>query len=122
MVPLYLWPEGWSTCSLATMRPSCRWRPLGDLALLLGLPMEGLLLVGPPTAPGHQLALSPPLLTGGKLVLIRRLPVGLLFPLGRGRRLVGAAACSTLLVLVMWRAMGRRPGCMPQPAANAPVH
>ena len=49
MIPLYLWPGQWFIC----LRGQCCPVAGGDpryLALLLGLPMEGLLLVGPPTS------------------------------------------------------------------------
>ena len=69
MLPLYLWPEGWSTCLPVTTRPL----PVASLGIWLyfwGLPMEGLLLVGATYFQAINRARIASLLTGGKLVLI----------------------------------------------------
>jgi Na+-driven multidrug efflux pump len=84
--------------------------PVASLGIWLyfwGLPMEGLLLVGATYFQAINRARIASLLTGGKLVLIGGFLWGFSFLWGVSGVWLALPTCSTLLVLVMWRAMGK---------------
>lgn len=110
MFPLYLWPEAavyLFAGDNATLLPVAS---LGIWLYFWGLPMEGLLLVGATYFQAINRARIASLLTGGKLVLIG----GFLWGFSTLWCVPGVwlalPTCSSLLVLVMWRAMRRESG------------
>lgn len=107
MIPLYLWPEGavyLFAGDNATLLPVAS---LGIWLYFWGLPMEGLLLVGATYFQAINRARIASLLTGGKLVLIGGFLWGFSTMWGVPGVWLALPTCSSLLVLVMWRAMRR---------------
>ena len=107
MIPLYLWPEGavyLFAGDNATLLPVAS---LGIWLYFWGLPMEGLLLVGATYFQAINRARIASLLTGGKLVLIGFFLWGFSTLWGVPGVWLALPTCSSLLVLVMWRAMRR---------------
>ena len=105
MIPLYLWPEGavyLFAGDNATLLPVAS---LGIWLYFWGLPMEGLLLVGATYFQAINRARIASLLTGGKLVLIGGFLWGFSSLWGVPGVWLALPTCSSLLVLVMWRAM-----------------
>ncbi len=105
MIPLYLWPEGavyLFAGDNATLLPVAS---LGIWLYFWGLPMEGLLLVGATYFQAINRARIASLLTGGKLVLIGGFLWGFSTMWGVPGVWLALPTCSSLLVLVMWRAM-----------------
>ncbi|ATL93514.1 MATE family efflux transporter [Aeromonas sobria] len=105
MIPLYLWPEGavyLFAGDNATLLPVAS---LGIWLYFWGLPMEGLLLVGATYFQAINRARIASLLTGGKLVLIGGFLWGFSTLWGVPGVWLALPTCSSLLVLVMWRAM-----------------
>ncbi|MGN5222519.1 MATE family efflux transporter [Aeromonas veronii] len=110
MLPLYLWPEAavyLFAGNNATLLPVAS---LGIWLYFWGLPMEGLLLVGATYFQAINRARIASLLTGGKLVLIGGFLWGFSTLWGVPGVWLALPTCSSLLVLVMWRAM-RRESC-----------
>ncbi|WP_268011513.1 MATE family efflux transporter [Aeromonas veronii] len=110
MIPLYLWPEAavyLFAGDNATLRPVAS---LGIWLYFWGLPMEGLLLVGATYFQAINRARIASLLTGGKLVLIGGFLWGFSTLWGVPGVWLALPTCSSLLVLVMWRAMRRESG------------
>ncbi|MCX7127896.1 MATE family efflux transporter [Aeromonas sp.] len=107
MIPLYLWPEGavyLFAGDNATLLPVAS---LGIWLYFWGLPMEGLLLVGATYFQAINRARIASLLTGGKLVLVGGFLWGFSTLWGVPGVWLALPTCSSLLVLVMWRAMRR---------------
>ncbi|PKQ73667.1 MATE family efflux transporter [Aeromonas sobria] len=105
MIPLYLWPEGavyLFAGDNATLLPVAS---LGIWLYFWGLPMEGLLLVGATYFQAINRARIASLLTGGKLVLIGGFLWGFSTLWGVPGVWLALPTCSSLLVMVMWRAM-----------------
>lgn len=105
MVPLYLWPEGavyLFAGDNATLLPVAT---LGIWLYFWGLPMEGLLLVGATYFQAINRPRIASLLTGGKLLLIGGFLWGFSTLWGVAGVWLALPTCSTLLVLLMWRAM-----------------
>ncbi|MGE6104312.1 MATE family efflux transporter [Aeromonas veronii] len=114
MFPLYLWPEAavyLFAGDNATLLPVAS---LGILLYFWGLPMEGLLLVGATYFQAINRARIASLLTGGKLVLIGGFLWGFSTLWGVPGVWLALPTCSSLLVLVMWRAMRRESGAHAQ--------
>ncbi|WP_429153397.1 MATE family efflux transporter [Aeromonas veronii] len=110
MFPLYLWPEAavyLFAGDNATLLPVAS---LGIWLYFWGLPMEGLLLVGATYFQAINRARIASLLTGGKLVLIGGFLWGFSILWGVPGVWLALPTCSSLLVLVMWRAMRRESG------------
>lgn len=110
MFPLYLWPEAavyLFAGDNATLLPVTS---LGIWLYFWGLPMEGLLLVGATYFQAINRARIASLLTGGKLVLIGGFLWGFSTLWGVPGVWLALPTCSSLLVLVMWRAMRRESG------------
>lgn len=110
MFPLYLWPEAavyMFAGDNATLLPVAS---LGIWLYFWGLPMEGLLLVGATYFQAINRARIASLLTGGKLVLIGGFLWGFSTLWGVPGVWLALPTCSSLLVLVMWRAMHRESG------------
>ncbi|HHQ5453705.1 TPA: MATE family efflux transporter [Aeromonas veronii] len=110
MIPLYLWPEAavyLFAGDNATLLPVAS---LGIWLYFWGLPMEGLLLVGATYFQAINRARIASLLTGGKLVLIGCFLWGFSTLWGVPGVWLALPTCSSLLVLVMWRAMRRESG------------
>ncbi|BBT94294.1 multidrug transporter MatE [Aeromonas veronii] len=110
MFPLYLWPEAavyLFAGDNATLLPVAS---LGIWLYFWGLPMEGLLLVGATYFQAINRARIASLLTGGKLVLIGGFLWGFSTQWGVPGVWLALPTCSSLLVLVMWRAMRRESG------------
>ncbi|MFL9595962.1 MATE family efflux transporter [Aeromonas veronii] len=110
MIPLYLWPEAavyLFAGDNATLLPVAS---LGIWLYFWGLPMEGLLLVGATYFQAINRAHIASLLTGGKLVLIGGFLWGFSTLWGVPGVWLALPTCSSLLVLVMWRAMRRESG------------
>lgn len=110
MIPLYLWPEAavyLFAGDNATLLPVAS---LGIWLYFWGLPMEGLLLVGATYFQAINRARIASLLTGGKLVLIGGFLWGFSSLWGVPGVWLALPTCSSLLVLVMWRAMRRESG------------
>lgn len=110
MFPLYLWPEAavyLFAGDNATLLPVAS---LGIWLYFWGLPMEGLLLVGATYFQAINRARIASLLTGGKLVLIGGFLWGFSTLWGVPGVWLALPTCSSLLVLVMWRAMSRESG------------
>ncbi len=110
MIPLYLWPEAavyLFAGDNATLLPVAS---LGVWLYFWGLPMEGLLLVGATYFQAINRARIASLLTGGKLVLIGGFLWGFSTLWGVPGVWLALPTCSSLLVLVMWRAMRRESG------------
>ncbi len=110
MLPLYLWPEAavyLFAGDNATLLPVAS---LGIWLYFWGLPMEGLLLVGATYFQAINRARIASLLTGGKLVLIGGFLWGFSTLWGVPGVWLALPTCSSLLVLVMWRAMRRESG------------
>ncbi len=110
MIPLYLWPEAavyLFAGDNATLLPVAS---LGIWFYFWGLPMEGLLLVGATYFQAINRARIASLLTGGKLVLIGGFLWGFSTLWGVPGVWLALPTCSSLLVLVMWRAMRRESG------------
>lgn len=110
MFPLYLWPEAavyMFAGDNATLLPVAS---LGIWLYFWGLPMEGLLLVGATYFQAINRARIASLLTGGKLVLIGGFLWGFSTLWGVPGVWLALPTCSSLLVLVMWRAMRRESG------------
>ncbi|WP_139410757.1 MATE family efflux transporter [Aeromonas veronii] len=110
MFPLYLWPEAavyLFAGDNATLLPVAS---LGIWLYFWGLPMEGLLLVGATYFQAINRARIASLLTGGKLVLIGGFLWGFSTLWGVPGVWLALPTCSSLLVLVMWRAMLRESG------------
>ncbi|MFQ2037800.1 MATE family efflux transporter [Aeromonas veronii] len=110
MLPLYLWPEAavyLFAGDNATLLPVAS---LGIWLYFWGLPMEGLLLVGATYFQAINRARIASLLTGGKLVLIGGFLWGFSTLWGVPGVWLALPTCSSLLVLVMWRAMRREAG------------
>ncbi|WP_421327588.1 MATE family efflux transporter [Aeromonas veronii] len=110
MFPLYLWPEA-AVYLFAGDNASLL--PVASLGIWLyfwGLPMEGLLLVGATYFQAINRARIASLLTGGKLVLIGGFLWGFSTLWGVPGVWLALPTCSSLLVLVMWRAMRRESG------------
>ena len=110
MIPLYLWPEAavyLFAGDNATLLPVAS---LGIWLYFWGLPMEGLLLVGATYFQAINRARIASLLTGGKLVLIGGFLWGFSTLWGVPGVWLALPTCSSLLVLVMWRAMRRESG------------
>ncbi len=110
MFPLYLWPEAavyLFAGDNATLLPVAS---LGIWLYFWGLPMEGLLLVGATYFQAINRARIASLLTGGKLVLIGGFLWGFSTLWGVPGVWLALPTCSSLLVLVMWRAMRRESG------------
>ncbi|MFQ1825571.1 MATE family efflux transporter [Aeromonas veronii] len=110
MIPLYLWPEAavyLFAGDNATLLPVAS---LGIWLYFWGLPMEGLLLVGATYFQAINRARIASLLTGGKLVLIGGFLWGFSTLWGVSGVWLALPTCSSLLVLVMWRAMRRESG------------
>ncbi|TNH93504.1 MATE family efflux transporter [Aeromonas sobria] len=107
MIPLYLWPEG---AVYLFAGDNVTLLPVASLGIWLyfwGLPMEGLLLVGATYFQAINRARIASLLTGGKLVLIGFFLWGFSTLWGVPGVWLALPTCSSLLVLVMWRAMRR---------------
>ncbi len=114
MIPLYLWPEAavyLFAGDNATLLPVAS---LGIWLYFWGLPMEGLLLVGATYFQAINRARIASLLTGGKLVLIGGFLWGFSTLWGVPGVWLALPTCSSLLVLVMWRAMRRESGAHAQ--------
>ncbi|MFQ1743327.1 MATE family efflux transporter [Aeromonas veronii] len=114
MFPLYLWPEAavyLFAGDNATLLPVAS---LGIWLYFWGLPMEGLLLVGATYFQAINRARIASLLTGGKLVLIGGFLWGFSTLWGVPGVWLALPTCSSLLVLVMWRAMRRESGAHTQ--------
>ncbi|MFM4835927.1 MATE family efflux transporter [Aeromonas sp. 30P] len=110
MFPLYQWPEAavyLFAGDNATLLPVAS---LGIWLYFWGLPMEGLLLVGATYFQAINRARIASLLTGGKLVLIGGFLWGFSTLWGVPGVWLALPTCSSLLVLVMWRAMRRESG------------
>lgn len=110
MFPLYLWPE---TAVYLFAGDNATLLPVASLGIWLyfwGLPMEGLLLVGATYFQAINRARIASLLTGGKLVLIGCFLWGFSTLWGVPGVWLALPTCSSLLVLVMWRAMRRESG------------
>ncbi|WP_219271123.1 MATE family efflux transporter [Aeromonas jandaei] len=110
MVPLYLWPEGavyLFAGDNATLLPVAT---LGIWLYFWGLPMEGLLLVGATYFQAINRPRIASLLTGGKLLLIGGFLWGFSTLWGVAGVWLALPTCSTLLVLLMWRAMRQESG------------
>lgn len=110
MVPLYLWPEGavyLFAGDNATLLPVAT---LGIWLYFWGLPMEGLLLVGATYFQAINRPRIASLLTGGKLLLIGGFLWGFSILWGVAGVWLALPTCSTLLVLLMWRAMRQESG------------
>ncbi|MGU5692304.1 MATE family efflux transporter [Aeromonas veronii] len=110
MIPLYLWPEAavyLFAGDNATLLPVAS---LGIWLYFWGLPMEGLLLVGATYFQAINRARIASLLTGGELVLIGGFLWGFSTLWGVPGVWLALPTCSSLLVLVMWRAMRRESG------------
>ncbi|HHQ4643375.1 TPA: MATE family efflux transporter [Aeromonas veronii] len=110
MIPLYLWPEAavyLFAGDNATLLPVAS---LGIWLYFWGLPMEGLLLVGATYFQAINRARIASLLTGGKLVLIGGFLWGFSSLWGVPGVWLALPTCSSLLVLVMWRAMRQESG------------
>lgn len=110
MFPLYLWPE---TAVYLFAGDNATLLPVASLGIWLyfwGLPMEGLLLVGATYFQAINRARIASLLTGGKLVLIGGFLWGFSTLWGVPGVWLALPTCSSLLVLVMWRAMRRESG------------
>ncbi|WP_323918497.1 MATE family efflux transporter [Aeromonas veronii] len=110
MIPLYLWPEAavyLFAGDNATLLPVAS---LGIWLYFWGLPMEGLLLVGATYFQAINRARIASLLTGGKLVLIGGFLWGFSTLWGVPGVWLALPTCSSLLVLVMWRAMRQESG------------
>ncbi|MFM5590910.1 MATE family efflux transporter [Aeromonas veronii] len=110
MLPLYLWPEAavyLFAGDNATLLPVAS---LGIWLYFWGLPMEGLLLVGATYFQAINRARIASLLTGGKLVLIGGFLWGFSTLWGVPGVWLALPTCSSLLVLVMWRAMRQESG------------
>ncbi len=110
MFPLYLWPEAavyLFAGDNATLLPVAS---LGIWLYFWGLPMEGLLLVGATYFQAINRARIASLLTGGKLVLIGGFLWGFSTLWGVPGVWLALPTCSSLLALVMWRAMRRESG------------
>lgn len=110
MFPLYLWPEApvyLFAGDNSTLLPVAS---LGIWLYFWGLPMEGLLLVGATYFQAINRARIASLLTGGKLVLIGGFLWGFSTLWGVPGVWLALPTCSSLLVLVMWRAMRRESG------------
>ncbi|WP_421199305.1 MATE family efflux transporter [Aeromonas enteropelogenes] len=105
MVPLYLWPEA---AVYLFAGDNAALLPVASLGIWLyfwGLPMEGLLLVGATYFQAINRARIASLLTGGKLVLIGLFLWGFSSLWGVPGVWLALPSCSTLLMLLMWRAM-----------------
>ncbi len=110
MFPLYLWPE---TAVYLFAGDNATLLPVASLGIWLyfwGLPMEGLLLVGATYFQAINRASIASLLTGGKLVLIGGFLWGFSTLWGVPGVWLALPTCSSLLVLVMWRAMRQESG------------
>ncbi|WP_421258034.1 MATE family efflux transporter [Aeromonas sp. 600886] len=110
MIPLYLWPE---VAVYLFAGDNATLLPVASLGIWLyfwGLPMEGLLLVGATYFQAINRARIASLLTGGKLVLIGGFLWGFSTLWGVLGVWLALPTCSSLLVLVMWRAMRRESG------------
>lgn len=110
MFPLYLWPEAavyLFAGDNATLLPVAS---LGIWLYFWGLPMEGLLLVGATYFQAINRARIASLLTGGKLVLIGGFLWGFSTLWGVPGVWLALPTCSSLLVMVMWRAMRQESG------------
>ena len=110
MFPLYLWPEA---AVYLFAGDNVTLLPVASLGIWLyfwGLPMEGLLLVGATYFQAINRARIASLLTGGKLVLIGGFLWGFSTLWGVPGVWLALPTCSSLLVLVMWRAMRRESG------------
>lgn len=110
MLPLYMWPEAavyLFAGDNATLLPVAS---LGIWLYFWGLPMEGLLLVGATYFQAINRARIASLLTGGKLVLIGGFLWGFSTLWGVPGVWLALPTCSSLLVLVMWRAMRQESG------------
>lgn len=110
MFPLYLWPEA---AVYLFAGDNANLLPVASLGIWLyfwGLPMEGLLLVGATYFQAINRARIASLLTGGKLVLIGGFLWGFSTLWGVPGVWLALPTCSSLLVLVMWRAMRRESG------------
>ncbi len=110
MVPLYLWPEG---AVYLFAGDNVTLLPVATLGLWLyfwGLPMEGLLLVGATYFQAINRPRIASLLTGGKLLLIGGFLWGFSTLWGVAGVWLALPTCSTLLVLLMWRAMRQESG------------
>lgn len=110
MFPLYLWPEA---AVYLFAGDNVTLLPVASLGIWLyfwGLPMEGLLLVGATYFQAINRARIASLLTGGKLVLIGGFLWGFSTLWGVPGVWLALPTCSSLLVLVMWRAMHRESG------------
>ncbi|MGL6415241.1 MATE family efflux transporter [Aeromonas veronii] len=110
MIPLYLWPEA---AVYLFAGDNVTLLPVASLGIWLyfwGLPMEGLLLVGATYFQAINRARIASLLTGGKLVLIGGFLWGFSTLWGVPGVWLALPTCSSLLVLVMWRAMRRESG------------
>ncbi|WP_323076876.1 MATE family efflux transporter, partial [Aeromonas hydrophila] len=107
MLPLYLWPEGVVYLFAGDNAALLPVASLGIWLYFWGLPMEGLLLVGATYFQAINRARIASLLTGGKLVLIGGFLWGFSSLWGVSGVWLALPTCSTLLVLVMWRAMGK---------------
>ncbi len=110
MFPLYLWPEAavylFAGDNATLLLVAC----LGIWLYFWGLPMEGLLLVGATYFQAINRARIASLLTGGKLVLIGGFLWGFSTLWGVPGVWLALPTCSSLLVLVMWRAMRQESG------------
>ncbi len=98
---------------LSVCRDNATLLPVASLGIWLyfwGLPMEGLLLVGATYFQAINRARIASLLTGGKLVLIGGFLWGFSTLWGVPGVWLALPTCSSLLVLVMWRAMRRESG------------
>lgn len=110
MIPLYLWPEAAVYLFAGDNSTLLPVASLGIWLYFWGLPMEGLLLVGATYFQAINRARIASLLTGGKLVLIGGFLWGFSTLWGVPGVWLALPTCSSLLVLVMWRAMHRESG------------
>ncbi|MGL6308988.1 MATE family efflux transporter [Aeromonas veronii] len=110
MFPLYLWPEAAVYLFAGDNDTLLPVASLGIWLYFWGLPMEGLLLVGATYFQAINRARIASLLTGGKLVLIGGFLWGFSTLWGVPGVWLALPTCSSLLVLVMWRAMRRESG------------
>lgn len=110
MIPLYLWPEAAVYLFVGDNSTLLPVASLGIWLYFWGLPMEGLLLVGATYFQAINRARIASLLTGGKLVLIGGFLWGFSTLWGVPGVWLALPTCSSLLVLVMWRAMHRESG------------
>ncbi len=110
MIPLYLWPEAAVYLFAGDNSTLLPVASLGIWLYFWGLPMEGLLLVGATYFQAINRARIASLLTGGKLVLIGGFLWGFSTLWGVPGVWLALPTCSSLLVLVMWRAMRRESG------------